>query len=87
VLSGENAPLRRPDAASFSAIDPGLGIVGTVHKPDASRGASPSATAYLATLDHPESAGTRRVYASTLRALRAEFGKDSDLAPPYSEGM
>ena len=30
-------------------------------------------TAFLATLGHPESRGTRRVYASTLRALRAEF--------------
>lgn len=27
--------------------------------------------AYLATLDHPETAGTYRVYAGTLRALRA----------------
>ena len=37
-------------------------------------------TAYLATLDHPESQGTRRVYASTLRALRAEFGDEADTA-------
>ena len=40
---------------------------------------------YLATLDHPESAGTRRVYASTLAALRAELGADrpvADLAEP-----
>jgi integrase/recombinase XerC/integrase/recombinase XerD len=37
-------------------------------------------TAYLATLDHPESQGTRRVYASTLRTLRSGFGDDSDLA-------
>ena len=37
-------------------------------------------TAFLATLDHPESRGTRRVYASTLRALRAEFGDDMDTA-------
>jgi integrase len=37
-------------------------------------------TAYLATLDHPESQGTRRVYASTLRALRAEFGDGTDTA-------
>jgi integrase/recombinase XerC/integrase/recombinase XerD len=26
-------------------------------------------TGYLATLDHPETSGTRRVYAGTLRAL------------------
>jgi integrase/recombinase XerC/integrase/recombinase XerD len=36
--------------------------------------------AFLATLDHPESQGTRRVYASTLRALRREFGDDADTA-------
>jgi len=36
--------------------------------------------AYLFTLDHPESQGTRRVYASTLRALRAEFGDEIDTA-------
>jgi integrase len=57
--------------------------MGTVHQLGTSRQAvtlGNAATAYLATLDHPESAGTRRVYASTLRALRAEFGKDSDLA-------
>jgi hypothetical protein len=39
-----------------------------------------AATAYLFTLDHPESQGTRRVYASTLRALRAEFGDETDTA-------
>jgi integrase/recombinase XerC/integrase/recombinase XerD len=40
---------------------------------------------YLATLDHPETAGTRRVYRGTLAALRAEFGADrpvADLATP-----
>ena len=36
--------------------------------------------AFLVTLDHPESRGTRRVYASTLRALRAEFGDATDVA-------
>ena len=34
--------------------------------------------AFLVTLGHPESRGTRRVYASTLRALRAEFGDATD---------
>src|SRR6204780_5462364 len=56
--------------------------MGTVHQLGASRETvtlGHAATAYLATLDHPESAGTRRVYASTLRALRAEFGRDIDL--------
>src|SRR5260370_13892710 len=57
--------------------------MGTVHPLSASHQAVPlghAAAAYLATLDHPESAGTRRVYASTLHALRAEFGRDSDVA-------
>ncbi len=35
---------------------------------------------YLSTLDHPESRGTRRAYASTLLALRAEFGDAADTA-------
>jgi integrase len=35
---------------------------------------------YLATLDHPETAGTRRVYASTLAALCVELGADRSLA-------
>jgi len=39
-----------------------------------------AATAFLFTLDHPETQGTRRVYASTLRALRAEFGDTTDPA-------
>jgi hypothetical protein len=39
-----------------------------------------AAAAYLFSIDHPESAGTRRVYASTLRALRAEFGDATDTA-------
>src|SRR5258708_4653480 len=57
--------------------------MGTVHQLSASHQAvtlGHAAAAYLATLDHPESAGTRRVYASTLHALRAEFGRDSDVA-------
>ena len=36
--------------------------------------------AYLATLDHPETAGTRRVYASTLRQLRAYLGPELPVA-------
>jgi len=36
--------------------------------------------AFLATLDYPETQGTRRAYASTLRALRAEFGDGADPA-------
>jgi integrase/recombinase XerC/integrase/recombinase XerD len=37
-------------------------------------------TGYLATLDHPETTGTRRVYAGTLAALRAELGADRPVA-------
>jgi hypothetical protein len=40
---------------------------------------------YLSTLDAPESAGTRRVYAGTLTALREHLGADhpvADLATP-----
>jgi hypothetical protein len=40
---------------------------------------------YLATLDHPETAGTRRVYAGTLGALQAALGADrliAELAHP-----
>jgi hypothetical protein len=36
--------------------------------------------AYLATLAGPESAGTRRVYSGTLRALLAELGGDGDVS-------
>jgi integrase len=35
---------------------------------------------YLATLDHPETAGTRRVYASTLRQLREHLGAEVPVA-------
>jgi integrase/recombinase XerC/integrase/recombinase XerD len=40
---------------------------------------------YLATLDHPETTGTRRVYTATLAAFRVEVGADrpvADLAEP-----
>jgi integrase/recombinase XerC/integrase/recombinase XerD len=36
--------------------------------------------AYLASLDHPETAGTRRVYASTLRQLREHLGAELPVA-------
>ena len=36
--------------------------------------------AYLATLDHPESAATCRVYGYTLRALADRFGADTAVA-------
>jgi hypothetical protein len=40
----------------------------------------PPVDGYLATLRHPESAGTLRVYAGPLRALAARFGEDADPA-------
>jgi integrase len=57
--------------------------VGTVRRLAAAGAASPTlgdaAAAYLGTLDHPESAGTKRVYAGTLRALRTAFGTKTPL--------
>jgi len=56
--------------------------MGTVH-PLAARGEAitigAAAAAYLTALDHPESAGTRRVYGSTLRAFLARFGDGTPL--------
>ena len=60
----------------------------TVHRlhADAARPTMAEAIAgYLATLDHPETAGTRRVYASTLAALQTALGAGrpvADLAEP-----
>jgi site-specific recombinase XerD len=46
---------------------------------------------YLATLDHPETAGTRRVYASTLRQLAAHLGPDGSVTaledPDVADGV
>jgi integrase/recombinase XerC/integrase/recombinase XerD len=39
-----------------------------------------AAAAYLATLDHPETAGTHRVYARPLGELSRQFGQDADVA-------
>jgi integrase len=47
---------------------------------DASARLAVAAAAFLDTLDHPETRGTRRAYASTLRALRSEFGDETDVA-------
>jgi hypothetical protein len=56
--------------------------VGTLHRLDTGHASMPlseAVAAFLTTLDHPESAGTRKVYGSTLRALLAEFGAALDL--------
>ena len=54
--------------------------MGTVHpiRDQSHMALGAAVEAFLVTLDHPESRGTRRVYASTLRALRAEFGDATD---------
>jgi integrase len=67
--------------------------VGTVHRlPTGHAGPAlaEAITAYLATLDHPETTGTHRVYAGTLRALRASLGTDrpvADLDTPAVAGQ
>lgn len=50
--------------------------MGTVHAIATDRAATlaRASAEFLAALDHPESQATRKAYASTLRALRAEFG-------------
>jgi len=56
--------------------------MGTVHaiRHDETATLAEAAAAFLATLDHPESRGTRRAYASTLRALRAGLGDETGVA-------
>jgi integrase/recombinase XerC/integrase/recombinase XerD len=56
--------------------------MGTLHaiRQDEAAALAAAAAAFLDTLDHPETRGTRRAYASTLRALRAEFGDGTDVA-------
>lgn len=58
-------------------------MMGTVHRlatghEEVSLGAAVSA--FLATLDHPETAGTLRVYGGTCRALTAGIGQDTPLS-------
>ena len=56
--------------------------MGTVSRlrPAAGPGVAEAIDGFLGTLDHPETAGTRRVYASTLRQLRAHLGQAAPLA-------
>ena len=56
--------------------------MGTVHaiRQDEAATLAAAAAAFLDTLDHPETRGTRRAYASTLRALRSEFGDNTVVA-------
>ena len=46
-----------------------------------------AADAYLATIDHPESRGTHRVYGGVLAALRDRFGEDADMAALAPEAV
>jgi integrase/recombinase XerC/integrase/recombinase XerD len=49
-------------------------------RPAAGASVAAAVDAFLSTLDHPETAGTRRVYAGTLRALRTHLGPAAPLA-------
>lgn len=53
-----------------------MGTVQRITRPAETPTLGDSVVAYLATLDHPETAGTRRVYASTLGQLREHFGAE-----------
>lgn len=56
--------------------------MGTVHAIRTDRAATlaEACARFLATLDYPETRGTMKAYASTLRALRAQFGDGADPA-------
>jgi integrase/recombinase XerC/integrase/recombinase XerD len=58
----------------------GVGTVRRIRGRAAVPTLSEAIAAYLATLDHPETAGTRRVYASTLRQFREHFGAEVSVA-------
>jgi integrase len=46
-----------------------------------------AADAYLATLDHPETTGTRRVYGNVFRAVAGELGPDTDMDAVTAGGL
>src|SRR5262249_28453327 len=79
---GERAGPGAPTPPAFLRYDrrpPAMGIVHPIRGRDQGHMTlGGAAEAFLGTLDHPESQGTRRVYASTLRALRREFGDEAD---------
>ena len=56
-----------------------MGTVRQLRETDAVRLAD-AVTAYLATIDHPESKGTHRTYTKVLGALRERFGDDTGVA-------
>jgi len=53
-----------------------MGVVRTMARQAEAPTVAEAVAAFLATLDHPETAGTRRVYASTLRQLREHLGAE-----------
>jgi integrase len=63
-----------------SAEGMGMGTVRRIRRRAEGPTLSEAIAAYLATLDHPETAGTRRVYGSTLRQLREHLGAEIPVA-------
>lgn len=57
-----------------------MGVVRTLSWRAGAPTVGEAVAAFLATLDHPETVGTRRVYASTLRQLRAHLGPEAPVA-------
>ncbi|MCM3885645.1 site-specific integrase [Frankia sp. R82] len=57
-----------------------MGVVRALTRPSEAPTVAEAVGAFLSTLDHPETAGTRRVYASTLRQLREHLGPGSLVA-------
>jgi len=58
----------------------GMGTVRRIRQRAEAPTLSEAIAAYLATLDHPETTGTRRVYGSTLRQLREHLGVELPVA-------
>jgi integrase len=56
--------------------------MGIVHRLSATAGVTlgQAVTSYLATLDHPETASTRRVYGNTYRPMLSHLAEDADVA-------
>jgi integrase len=63
-----------------SAVGMGMGTVRRLRQRAEVPTLGEAIAAYLVTLDHPETAGTRRVYASTLRQLREHLGAELPVA-------
>jgi len=57
-----------------------MGTVSRIRPAAAGVSVTAAIDGFLSTLDHPETAGTRRVYAGTLPALRTHLGPAAPLA-------